>query len=155
MFRVATRLTFSSVERSHLSRADKRLWKRVWRTLVTRDRSVAAALGRPAQINLEDTDVEMVIEEDFIEDEPDHPADYPADPAHVQFFLQYQRLCGIMGLILSQRYSVASQAQRRDPIELIHNDNALAHWLQKCPAEVYGEKDAHHFWSALHNLNCQ
>ena len=33
-----------SVESSQLSRADKRIWKRIWWTLFTRDRSVATAL---------------------------------------------------------------------------------------------------------------
>ena len=38
-----------SVESSQLSKADKRLWKRVWWTIFTRDRSCAVALGRQIQ----------------------------------------------------------------------------------------------------------
>ncbi|RKU48936.1 Transcriptional activator of fatty acid utilization [Coniochaeta pulveracea] len=143
-----------SVETSQLSRADKRLWKRIWWTLFTRDRSVAVALGRPIHINLDDSDVEMLTEDDFIEDDGDGTAvEYPPDPIHVQFFLQYVKLCEIMGLVLSQQYSVASKASRRNPIDLTHSDMALADWLQNCPKIVYWEMPRHHFWSALLHSN--
>lgn len=148
-----------SVESSQLSRTDKRLWKRIWWTLYTRDRSVAVALGRPISINTDDSDVEMITEDDFIEDETDTPsgtpvsADYPPDRIHVQFFLQYVKLCEIMGLVLSQQYSVASKASRGTAIDLTHSDIALADWLQNCPREMCWEKDRHHFWSALLHSN--
>ncbi|PKS11570.1 hypothetical protein jhhlp_003335 [Lomentospora prolificans] len=142
-----------SVEQSQLNIADKRLWKRIWWTLFTRDRSVAVALGRPVHINLDDSDVEMLTEDDFIEDEPDNPSDYPPDPIHVQFFLQYVKLCEIMGLVLSQQYSVASKGRPRNAIDLTHSDMALADWLQNCPKIVYWEMPRHHFWSALLHAN--
>lgn len=142
-----------SVEASQLSRVDKRLWKRVWWTLFTRDRSVAVALGRPVSINTDDTDVEMISEEDFVEDEGNPDSEYPPDPIHVQFFLQYVKLCEIMGLVLSQQYSVASKARRTNAIDLTHSDMALADWLQNCPREVYWERSRHHFWSALLHSN--
>lgn len=142
-----------SVENSQLSRADKRLWKRIWWTLFTRDRSVAVALGRPVNINTDDSDVEMLTEDDFIEDEDDMPAEYPPDPIHVQFFLQYVKLCEIMGLVLSQQYSVASKARRTNAIDLAHSDMALADWLQNCPKEVCWEPSRHHFWAALLHSN--
>ncbi|KAI0506218.1 fungal-specific transcription factor domain-containing protein [Xylaria bambusicola] len=142
-----------SVEGSQLSAADKRLWKRIWWTLFTRDRSVAVALGRPCNINLEDCDVEMLTEEDFIEDEPNHADGFAPDPIHVQFFLQYVKLCEIMGLVLSQQYSVASRGRRQNAIDLTHSDMALADWLQNCPKIVYWEMPRHHFWSALLHAN--
>ena len=143
-----------SVENSQLSRADKRLWKRIWWTLFTRDRSVAVALGRPVSINIEDSDVEMASEDDFIDDEgPDRPSEYPPDPVHVQFFLNYVKLCEIMGLVLSQQYSVASKQQRNNAMELTHSDMALADWLQHCPPEIRWEPQKHHFWSALLHSN--
>ena len=142
-----------SVEGSQLSRPDKRLWKRIWWTLFTRDRSVAVALGRPVHINTDDSDVEMVTEDDFIEDELDQPAKYPPNNVHVQFFLQYVRLCEIMGLVLSQQYSVASKARRQSALDLTSSDMALADWLQHCPKEVYWEKPKHNFWSALLHAN--
>ncbi|KAK3318558.1 fungal-specific transcription factor domain-containing protein [Apodospora peruviana] len=142
-----------SVEGSQLSRADKRLWKRIWWSLFTRDRSVAVALGRPCHINLDDSDVEMLTEDDFIEDDPEHPSEYLPDPVHVQFFLQYVKLCEIMGLVLSQQYSVASKGRRQNAIDLTHSDMALADWLQNCPKAVYWEMPRHHFWSALLHSN--
>ncbi|GAP90261.1 putative cutinase transcription factor 1 alpha [Rosellinia necatrix] len=142
-----------SVETSQLCSADKRLWKRIWWTLFTRDRSVAVALGRPCNINLEDCDVEMLTEEDFIEDEPDNTVGFSPDPIHVQFFLQYVKLCEIMGLVLSQQYSVACRGRRQNAIDLTHSDMALADWLQNCPKMVYWEMPRHHFWSALLHSN--
>ncbi|KAK4083186.1 transcriptional regulator family: Fungal Specific TF [Purpureocillium lilacinum] len=142
-----------SVEQSQLSKSDKRLWKRIWWTLFTRDRSVAVALGRPVHTNLDDSDVEMLTEDDFIEDETDHVSEYPPDPIHVQFFLQYVKLCEIMGLVLSQQYSVASKGRQRNAIDLTHSDMALADWLQNCPKIVYWEMPRHHFWSALLHSN--
>ncbi|QIX01208.1 hypothetical protein AMS68_006725 [Peltaster fructicola] len=142
-----------SVEGSQLSKSDKRLWKRIWWTLFTRDRSCAVALGRPVSINIEDSDVEMVTEDDFIEDEPDRPAEYQPDPIHVQFFLNYVKLCEIMGLVLSQQYSVASKLRRNNALDLTHSDMALADWLQHCPPEVKWEPQRHHFWSALLHSN--
>ncbi|KAI0444783.1 fungal-specific transcription factor domain-containing protein [Xylaria telfairii] len=142
-----------SVEGSQLSDADKRLWKRIWWTLFTRDRSVAVALGRPCNINLEDCDVEMLTEEDFVEEEPDNAIGFAVDPIHVHFFLQYVKLCEIMGLVLSQQYSVASRGRRQNAIDLTHSDMALADWLQNCPKMVYWEMPRHHFWSALLHSN--
>ncbi|KAL2153349.1 hypothetical protein VTH82DRAFT_4504 [Thermothelomyces myriococcoides] len=142
-----------SVEGSQLSLSDKRLWKRIWWSLFTRDRSVAVALGRPCHINLDDSDVEMLTEDDFIEDEPDQPSEYPPDPVHVQFFLQYVKLCEIMGIVLSQQYSVAAKGRRHNPLDLTHSDMALADWLQNCPKIVYWEVPRHHFWAALLHSN--
>lgn len=142
-----------SVEQSQLSKSDKRLWKRIWWTLFTRDRSVAVALGRPVHINLDDSDVEMLTEDDFIEDEADGTSEFAPDAIHVQFFLQYVKLCEIMGLVLSQQYSVASKGRQWNAIDLTHSDMALADWLQNCPKLVYWEMPRHHFWSALLHSN--
>ncbi|KAF2155046.1 hypothetical protein K461DRAFT_107018 [Myriangium duriaei CBS 260.36] len=143
-----------SVENSQLSRQDKRLWKRIWWTLFTRDRSVAVALGRPVGINIDDSDVEMLTPDDFIEDEPDRPAEYQPNSVHIQFFLNYIKLCEITGLVLSQNYAVGPQKARRiKAIDLTHSDMALADWLQNCPKEVYWSKSNHHFWSALLHIN--
>lgn len=114
---------------------------------------MAVALGRPIGINTDDSDVEMVTEDDFIEDELDTPAEYPADPVHVQFFLQYVKLCEIMGLVLSQQYSVASKSRRMNAMDLTHSDMALADWLQNCPKEVCWQRSRHHFWAALLHSN--
>ncbi|KAJ8604953.1 hypothetical protein MRB53_041629 [Persea americana] len=132
----------------HAPKLDKRLWKRIWWCLFTRDRSVAVALGRPCCINMEDSDVEMVSEDDFIDD--DEKNEFPADPVHVHFFLNYVKLCEIMGLVLSQQYSVASKIRKHNALDLTASDMALADWLQNCPKEVYWERPRHHFWAAAH-----
>ncbi|PLB50608.1 fungal-specific transcription factor domain protein [Aspergillus steynii IBT 23096] len=142
-----------SVESSQLTKPDKRLWKRIWWTLFTRDRSVAVALGRPIGINTDDSDVGMLTEDDFIEDEIDIAAEYPPEPVHVQFFLQYVKLCEIMGLVLSQQYSVASKSRRMNAMDLTHSDMALADWLQNCPKEVCWQRQRHHFWAGLLHAN--
>jgi hypothetical protein len=121
--------------------------------LFSRDRSVAVALGRPVAINPEDSDVEMIEEDDFLEDEPDRPAEYTPDPVHVHFFINYVKLTEIMGLVLSQQYSVAAKFRRRDAIDLTHSDMALADWLQHCPPDVQWDRSRHHFWAALLNAN--
>lgn len=136
-----------------MSKSDKRLWKRIWWTLFARDRSVAVAMGRPVGINAEDSDVEMVSEDDFTDDEDDVAAEYTADPIHVQFFLNYVKLCEVMGLVLSQEYSVASKSRRSNPMDLTHSDVALADWLRNCPKEVYWDRQRHHFWAALLHAN--
>lgn len=142
-----------SVEHSQLSKADKRLWKRIWWTLFTRDRMVAVALGRPVHINTDDSDVEMMSEDDFLEDdEPGLPAEYPPDRLHVQFFLHHVKLCEIMGLVLSQQYSVASKARRQHQIDLVHSDLALADWMLHVPPEMryhIEDKSRQNFWAAL------
>ncbi|KAF3904301.1 hypothetical protein ABW21_db0205784 [Orbilia brochopaga] len=141
-----------SVERSQLSRADKRIWKRIWWTLFTRDRSVAVALGRPVHINTDDSDVEMISEDDFEEDEPGVPQEYQPNSLHIQFFLHYVKLCEIMGLVLAQQYSVALRARRHHAIDLTHSDMALADWMRNLPDEMkYYMNDAkrQNFWAAL------
>jgi len=95
----------------------------------------------------------MVTEDDFIEDELDMVAEYPPDPVHVQFFLQYVKLCEIMGLVLSQQYSVAAKSRRMNAMDLTHSDMALADWLQNCPKEVCWQRSRHHFWAALLHSN--
>ena len=137
-----------SVEESQLSIFDKRLWKRIWWTLFTRDRSIAVAFGYPLHINLDDCDVEMVCIDDFIED--DHVEnEFAQNPLHIQFFLQYVKLCEIMGLVLSLQYSVATRARRQNTINLTYSNMVLADWLQSCPRQLYWELSRHDFWSAL------
>lgn len=95
----------------------------------------------------------MISADDFIEDDIDRPAEYQPDSIHVQFFLNYVKLCEIMGLVLAQQYSVASKERRNKAMELTHSDMALADWLIHCPPEVRWDPQRHHFWSALLHAN--
>ena len=135
-----------STEKSFMSKTDKRLWKRIWWTLFTRDRSVAVALGQPVQINTDDSDVEMVCEDDFLDEE------YPPNPIAVQFFLQYVKLWRIMSFVPAQPDSLTVKAIRHNPSAFTQCDAALAQWLQECPEEMKWKESRYNFWSAL--LNC-
>jgi hypothetical protein len=133
-----------STKSSRLSLKDQRLWTRIWWTLYTRDRSVAAALGRPTHISLEGSDVEMVCEDDFIED-----GNVPPNAIHVQFFLQYVKICEIMDLVLFQNYSISRKAQSHNAMALARCDLALAEWLHHLSlTELRWEHSRYNFWSA-------
>ncbi|KAK6604217.1 cutinase transcription factor 1 alpha [Botrytis cinerea] len=128
---------------SRLSPADKRLWKRIWWTLYIRDRSVATALGRPAHINLEDSDLEMIREEDFVDDHTE-----PEDEIQVQFFLQYVKICEIMDDILFQHYSLQSKKHGINSLILQQCDQALNEWFQNCPRQIRWNSSNNNFWSS-------
>ncbi|PQE31785.1 cutinase transcription factor 1 alpha protein [Rutstroemia sp. NJR-2017a WRK4] len=142
-------------EGSQLSAADKRLWKRIWWALYTRDRSVAVALGRAGHINLEDSDIDMIRAEDFIDDYPD-----PENEVNVQFFLQYVKLSTITDEILDQHYSLKSTYLDRSFATLQECDLALNDWLQSCPRQVRWNRLRNNtFWPAYlytiyHTIKC-
>ncbi len=134
-----------------MSNVDKKLWKRVWWTLFTRDRMVAAALGRPTMINTGDSDVPMLSEADFFEGEPADAGIIPPNAEHVQFFLNLVKLCEIMGIVLLQQYAPKIHLQNRT-INLTHSDMALASWMMKLPSQMrYNPQDRanHEFFPAL------
>ena len=100
-------------------------------------------------INLDDCDVEMLEEQDFLEGEEQSAESSVLDPIHIKFFLQYVRLCAIMGMILSQQYSEVSKIRRAKLHGLAHAESALAAWLRDCPRELQWDQSSHSFWSAL------
>ncbi|QSZ32152.1 hypothetical protein DSL72_001723 [Monilinia vaccinii-corymbosi] len=133
---------------SRLSPADKRLWKRIWWTLYTRDRSVAVAMGRPAHINLEHSDLEMIREEDFIDDHTGYE-----DEVRVQFFLQYVKICQITDEIIFQHYSVHSRNQGNTSLNLQQCNQALNEWFQNCLTQIrWNPSNNHNFWPAYLHL---
>jgi hypothetical protein len=132
-----------SVESSDLSTENKRLWKRIWWTLFTRDRSVAAALGRPCHVDMRDSDVEMICEENFIE------GDGEPNKTHVQFFLSYVRLSIVMDRIMVENYSTKAKT---NAAVFTQCEQALSHWLSNVPKEVRREVGRYNFWSCY--LHC-
>lgn len=133
---------------SKLSTSDKKLWKRIWWTLFTRDRAVAVALGRPPHINMRDSDMDMIREDDFVEDN-----NVSAHTLHTQFFLQYVKICEIMDLVLLQNYSISAKARNHNAMALTQCDMALADWIRKCPRELKWDPSRYNFWSAyLHSI---
>ncbi|GIC91459.1 transcription factor domain-containing protein [Aspergillus udagawae] len=129
-----------------LSATKRRIWKRIWWTLYTRDRSVAAAFGRPLHINSEDCTVEPLKESDFIE--YDEQNDSSTDRTAALFFMQYVKLCQLMDLglclKLSSRSTEDSRMKGAAQCELGLND-----WLVSCPSELQWRQSRHSFWSAL------
>ncbi|PKX93663.1 transcription factor domain-containing protein [Aspergillus novofumigatus IBT 16806] len=129
-----------------LSAMKRRIWKRIWWTLYTRDRSVAAAFGRPLHINSEDCTVEPLEESDFIE--YDEQSDGSTDRIAVLFFMQYVKLCQLMDLglclKLSSRSTEDSRMKGAAQCELGLND-----WLVSCPSELQWRQSRHNFWSAI------
>jgi hypothetical protein len=131
-----------SAERSSLNKTDKRLWRRIWWTLFVRDRS-AALLGQVVQIHTDDSDIEMICEDDLIDGE------YPLDPILVQFFLQCVKLCILVGAILPVQNSWALPRRATAParFELLFSE-----WLTACPKDLIWEEGSYNFWSA--SLHC-
>lgn len=145
-----------SVAKSKMSLLQKRTWRRIWWTCFAQDRRVAASLGRPMCINVEDSDMEMLTEEDFIEEEvgPGQPLRYPPNRNHVLYFIQSVKLTEIMGVVLSRQYSAASRkAMQLQSLDLTHSDMALANWLMSLPPEMqyHCTKNAskQNFWAAF------
>ncbi|CZR53606.1 related to CUTINASE TRANSCRIPTION FACTOR 1 BETA [Phialocephala subalpina] len=136
-----------SAKNSRLSNTDQRLWKRIWWTLFTRDRSIALALGRPIQIHLEDSDVDIINVDDFIDEDGSD-----TNWKHVLFFLEYVKLCRIMDDILLQHYSTSSKDRHPDAMALTRCDMALAEWLENCPQDLRWDPMNYDFWSAY--LHC-
>ena len=130
-----------STERSPLSNADKRLWRRIWWTLFVRDRSVAL-VKQLIQIHTDDSDVEMVCEEDFIDDE------YPPNPIQVQFFLQYVKLCVLIGTTLPLKGLMPLKVHSRSAVGSKRIEKALLAWLKSCTRELKWEDSSYNFWSA-------
>ena len=133
-----------------ISRTDRRLLKRIWWTLFTRDCSVAVALDRPIGINMKDSDVESLSEDDFEEGDIGREDISTPNPVHVRFFLQYVALCKIMARVLSRDFSMSSKLKSKD---LTKSSLALATWLQNCPSEVNWHHLDHNFWAAILHLN--
>ncbi|OJJ34788.1 hypothetical protein ASPWEDRAFT_477067 [Aspergillus wentii DTO 134E9] len=131
-----------------LSRSDQALRKRIWWTLYTRDRAVAAAFGRPLHINPEDCTVDPLEESDFIEIDEQFFFEYPSEPLHAQFFLQYIKLCRLMELglclTLSSRSTQANRASEAAQCEI-----GLNEWLASCPVELRWRQSQHNFCSAI------
>ncbi|KAH1607029.1 hypothetical protein KXX44_009950 [Aspergillus fumigatus] len=129
-----------------LSATKRRIWKRIWWTLYTRDRSVAAAFGRPLHINSEDCTVEDLKESDFIEYNEEN--DSATDRTAIVFFMQYVKLCQLMDLglclKLSSRSTEDSRMKGAAQCELGLND-----WLVSCPSELQWRQSRHNFWSAI------
>ncbi|KAF4953943.1 hypothetical protein FGADI_5592 [Fusarium gaditjirri] len=132
-----------SMEHSTLSISEKRLRKRIWWAVFTRDRTLAVGLGQSVSINLDDCDVDMITDDDFIEHDGNDVDEYPPDPTQVEFSIQYVKLCKLIGLVAS-KYSNLSGREGINSIA-----TSLSKWNQECPVTMRWERSKHHFWSGI------
>ncbi|KAH6954326.1 fungal-specific transcription factor domain-containing protein [Fusarium avenaceum] len=140
-----------NMDHSNLSITETRLRRRIWWTLFTRDRALAVALGHSVAINLDDCDIDMVTESDFVEHEGIGSHEYPPDPIHVGFFIQYVKLCKLIGLVASKYSKKTQLGQDRTGSNSI--GATLSKWLLECPVALRWERSRHHFWSAILHLH--
>jgi hypothetical protein len=98
-------------------------------------------------IDLEDSDVEMVSEEDFINEDGSRPR-----AIHVQFFLQYVQLSQVMDRIIIENYSANTRLRKSDSSAFTQCDLALTEWLKNCPRALSWNPPHYNFWPAY--LQC-
>ncbi|ODM19535.1 hypothetical protein SI65_04519 [Aspergillus cristatus] len=142
-----------------LNHSEKSLRKRIWWTLYTRDRSVAAAFGRPLHIDLSDFTVDPLTESDFIERDEQLQIEYPYDMAQARFFIEYVKLCQLMDLGLCLKLSSRSTQDNRRT-EAAQCELGLSEWLAFCPLELQWRQSRHTFlsgvlFSTFYTIVCQ
>lgn len=131
-----------------LQPSERGLHKRIWWTLYTRDRSVAAAFGRPLHINPEDCTVGPLTENDFVEyDEPASSGNL-TNEIEARFFIEYVKLCQLMDLGLCLNLSARSTQDARAS-GAAHCELGLNEWLVSCPPELTWRQTRHTFLSAI------
>lgn len=109
---------------------------------------MAAAFGRPLHIDLADCTIEPLTENDFVEYDEQSHLEYLPDNLHVQFFMQYIKLCRLMeiGLCLT----LSSRSSKEDRVtKAAHCELGLNEWLESCPVELRWRQSRHNFWAAL------
>lgn len=137
-----------SIEQTNLGRSQKRTWKRIWWTLYIRDREIAITLGRPCVIKLEDSDVQPITADDFInDDDAVIDCDCSSSSMETQFFLELVQLCDITTVILSEQYSVDRHRPRDAAFGLVQGEAALNEWLEE--SQMRWSETGHNFWSAM------
>ncbi|GES62235.1 fungal specific transcription factor domain protein [Aspergillus terreus] len=142
-----------------LEPSESSLRKRIWWTLYTRDRSVAAAFGRPVHINTDDCTVGELTVADFVERDEYSQLEYPVDVTHARFFIEYVKLCQLMDLGLCLKLSSRSTHDSRNA-EAAQCELGLNEWLVSCPAELHWRQARHSFlpavlFSQFYTIVCQ
>ncbi|KNG82199.1 fungal specific transcription factor domain protein [Aspergillus nomiae NRRL 13137] len=130
-----------------LQPSQRGLRKRIWWTLYTRDRSVAAAFGRPLHINPSDCTVEPLTESDFVEHDGDASSG-PKSEVQARFFMEYVKLCQLMDLGLCLNLSARSTQAARS-VGAAQCELGLNEWLVACPPELHWRQTRHTFLSAI------
>lgn len=106
---------------------------------------MAAAFGRPVNINFQDTDVETLTESDLIEDEDEPFQGLDHNP---QFFIKYVELSKIMDMIIQTKHSQVDTLDRQ-AARIAQCEIALHEWLVKCPKSLIWDGESQDLWSAM------
>lgn len=132
---IGLHLWVSAPQRSEIG---ARMCKRIFWSMFVRDRTTAVAYGRPMMLNLEDSDMPMIVAEDFDESEPGAPSKYAPIQEHVQYFISLVKLNEIMGMVQRQQYTVgAERMQMLDRMpDVSQCDIALASWINHLPPSL-------------------
>ena len=105
-------------------------------------------------INLADCDVEMLDESDFVETDDDSSLlTCPLNLLHAAFFVQYVKLCKIIGQIFSTYYSATSKVDKQASQTHLEYDKRLTTWRQQRLPEMVWQKWAHEFWTSILGLH--
>ncbi|KAF3939086.1 hypothetical protein ABW19_dt0209894 [Dactylella cylindrospora] len=145
-----------------LGASERRMWKRIWWTLYSRDHITASSLGKPSLIKLEDCDVKELEEDDFIENwssvnEEDMSALCPPlSPVNIKYAMEIANLGKIYERIARVQYACSHRASQKD---LDGIATALTTWKNSLPAELstvrYDEMPTwtpENFWPILLHL---
>ncbi|KAE8415949.1 fungal-specific transcription factor domain-containing protein [Aspergillus pseudocaelatus] len=113
-----------------MSLSERRLWRRIWWTLYTRDRAMAAAYGRPISIDADLTNVDPITQDDFIEGEGHQPD-------------------SLMDLVVGRRRKTGPLIES----EFAQWEIRLSQWMIHCPEQMHWSQSRHSFWPAiLHSI---
>ncbi|EEH37972.2 hypothetical protein PAAG_00893 [Paracoccidioides lutzii Pb01] len=137
----------------------RRVWRRIWWTLYSRDKTIALGTRRPTRIRADEHDVEMVSTGDF---------EFRSFPAHLQqmiggseilsspdyqrklvlMFIEKIKLCCHLQQVLSVQYRILRHKTRGGKMVLVpkresvdisqikHHDEVLDEWFADIPEET-------------------
>jgi hypothetical protein len=94
-------------------------------------------------IFLDQTNVEMITQEDFLEEGGEVPS-----IIHVQFFLQYVKLCKVLELVAFRPIEKRNLGTVRTS-EGGHRESEINQWLLNLPKELEWQQSQHEFWAAV------
>ncbi|MCJ1434608.1 Transcriptional activator of fatty acid utilization [Xylographa pallens] len=138
-------------EASCLTIDEKRLRRRIWWTLLTRDCSVTLALGGSLSIDMNDTNLELCGQADFKDEQEYSSSAEATDPEQAQFFLQYAALSQQTALVLSQLDRISTGRKTKGDLESMMGfcGMSLAAWMRNCPPALHWHANQHKFWPAI------
>ncbi|KAL4905097.1 hypothetical protein BDW74DRAFT_185214 [Aspergillus multicolor] len=113
---------------------EKKLWKRIWWALYTRDQQSAAALGLPPRIRDEDGDVEMLHSDDIYEEEAIEDDVFGCQKAQDLYYpVEMANLARLLRTIVSTQYL---HHQRPDLTTRNRLNEQLRLWETNLPVEL-------------------